>query len=99
MGHFQLLSNIFQSVVSHIQSWGMNFNGTNILIWGVVPFVLTAVCRFVFPMLHLNVAGGILTGGTRMLSSAANHEYTSDIKTIKRVKNVSGQRDHSNRSL
>lgn len=57
---FRLLLWTYQSFLNLFD--GIQFNGLSIIAWGLAPFILGAIIRFVMPMLHLPVGHGILSG-------------------------------------
>lgn len=68
---FAFLLNVYQSFVTLFD--GIEFNGTSILLWGMVPFLLTAVIRFVLPMLHIPVGFGIINRAGSVVSEGSRY--------------------------
>lgn len=74
---FAFLLNVYRGFIGIFD--GIQFNGTSILLWGMVPFILTAVVRFVLPMLHIPAGFGILNSAGSVVRSAP--EYSSNSVT------------------
>lgn len=69
---------------------GIEFNGTSILLWGIVPFIFTSIIRFVLPILHIPVGFGILNRAGSVVRSAP--EYSSK-KPVSSGPRTNGNRD------
>lgn len=83
---FAFLLNVYQSFVNLFD--GIEFNGTSILLWGMVPFLLTAVIRFVLPMLHIPVGFGIINRAGSVVSEGSRYmdrHYNTVSKSSKPV--------------
>lgn len=91
---FAFLLNVYRGFVGLFD--GIEFNGTSILLWGMVPFILTAVVRFVLPLLHIPVGFGIINRAGSVVSSAP--EYYSNRNTVVVNRNMSNPTSSSGRN-
>lgn len=80
---FAFLLNVYRGFVGLFD--GIEFNGTSILLWGMVPFLLTAVVRFVLPLLHIPVGFGIINRAGSVVRSAPEYSSNNGVSSAPRT--------------
>lgn len=81
---FQLILNAYNSLLNIFNT--IQFNGHSIFAWCVAIFLLSAIVRFIFPLLGLHLGVGTLAGSTVASGIRASLSDADDNKVSKKSK-------------